>query len=87
MLSSFNGVLAPSFNLCSSWVDSRVFATMSVTLGFLHFFASGDATERFYIFLDPQKCGDFFLIGKTRFSVLIQWGNFDVFFNLLHFAK
>ena len=70
-----------------SWVDFRVLATMSVTLGFLYFFAPGDATERFYIFLDPQKCGEFFLIGKTRFSVLIQWGNFDVFFNLLHFAK
>ena len=70
-----------------SWVESGLSATMSVLLGFLIFFDSGDVTERFYVFFYPQKCGQFFLIGKTRFSVLIQWGDFDAFFNLLHFAK
>ena len=55
--------------LPSSWVDSRVLATMSVTLGFLYFFAPGDAAERFYIFLDPQKCEDFFFkSGKPVFQ-------------------
>ena len=43
-----------------SWVESGVFVTMSVTLGVFAFFASGDATERFYVFLYPQKCGEFF---------------------------
>ena len=51
-----------------SLVDSRVLATMSVTLGFLYFFAPGDATERFYIFLDPQKCEDFFKSGNPVFQ-------------------
>ena len=74
-------------NQANSWVESGLFAIMSVLLGFLVFFASGDVTERFYVFFYPQKCEQFFLIGKTRFSVLIQWGDFDAFFNLLHFAK
>ena len=59
---------------------------MSVTLGFLYFFAPGDATERFYIFLDPQKCEDFFN-RETPFFSVNPMGDFDVFFNLLHFAK
>ena len=56
---------APIIPVCS-WVESVEFAIMSVLLFFCFFgvffafFASGDATERFYVFLYPQKCGEFF---------------------------
>ena len=61
---------------------------MSVTLDFLYFFALGDATERFYIFLDPQKCGNFFLNRENPFFSVNPMGDFaGFFFNLLHFAK
>ena len=52
----------------TSFAESGVFATMSELLDCFAFFASGDANERFYIFLYPQKCEDFFKSGKPVFQ-------------------